>query len=420
MTAFTFFHAADLHLDTPFRGLTAVADAHPEVVRAVTTATFDAFDRLVADAVRERPAFVVIAGDVFDSAERSVRAQLRFRDGLARMAAAGVPSYVVHGNHDPAEGGPAVAWPAGVHVFGWEDAEAVSVVRDGEPLAVLAGVSHRRRAESRRLHRKLAPPAGPRGVLRVAVLHCNVGSDTGHEPYAPCELADLVGAGFDYWALGHVHERAVLHEDPWVVYPGNFQGRSIREAGPRGYVRVSVAGGRPVSVAFSATDAVRWMRQAVDVAGLPTIDAVDRAVADAVDRAAAAADGRPAIVRVELRGRGPVAADLARPEALADLTERARDAGAALEPFVWVERLVSACRPEVDLDARRRALDLLGQVLRVAQDLRSDPDALAAAWAELHDHPALRRDLAVPRREDAVAVLAEAELLCVELLERDG
>ncbi len=419
MTAFTFFHAADLHLDTPFRGLTADAEAHPEVVRAVSTATFDAFDRLVADALEERPAFVVIAGDVFDSEERSVRAQLRFRDGLARMAEAGVPSYVVHGNHDPAEGAPPVAWPAGVHVFGWEDADTVSVVRDGQLLAMLTGVSHRRRAESRRLNRKLVPPDGPERVLRVAVLHCNVGSDTGHEPYVPCELTDLTGAGFDYWALGHVHERAVLHEDPWVVYPGNLQGRSIREDGPRGYFRVAVADGRPVSAVFSAADAVRWVREAVDVAGLATIDAVDRAVADAVDRAAAVAEGRPAIVRVELRGRGPVAAALVRPDAVADLTERAREVGAARDPFVWVERLVPACRPEVDLDARRRAPDLLGQVLRVAQDLRDDPAGLSAAWAELHDHPAVRRDLAVPQGEDALAVLAEAELLCADLLERD-
>ena len=107
---FRFLHAADLHLDTPFTGMRRV-DA--SLVATLRDATTRAFDNLVNAALEHSVAFVVIAGDIYDGPERGVRAQLAFRNGLDRLAQAGIRSFVVHGNHDPLEDGwsanPAVA-----------------------------------------------------------------------------------------------------------------------------------------------------------------------------------------------------------------------------------------------------------------------------------------------------------------------
>src|SRR5690242_8646941 len=140
MTGFRFIHAADLHLDTPFEGL---ARTSPEVAAALRDASLAAFDALVELTLREQAAFLVIAGDLYDGAERGVRAQLRFLRGLERLSAAGVHVLMVHGNHDPLGGWSAIrAWPAGVHVFPSDAVEAVTVERDGEPLATVHGISY--------------------------------------------------------------------------------------------------------------------------------------------------------------------------------------------------------------------------------------------------------------------------------------
>src|SRR4051794_940456 len=143
MTAFRFVHAADLHLDTPFEGLGRTS---PEVAAALRDASLAAFDALVDLALREQAAFLVIAGDVYDGAERGVRAQLRFLRGLERLSGAGVEVLVAHGNHDPLDGWSAIrAWPAGVHVFGCNVVESVAVEREGAVLATVHGISYARR-----------------------------------------------------------------------------------------------------------------------------------------------------------------------------------------------------------------------------------------------------------------------------------
>src|SRR3954454_23894101 len=215
MSGFRFVHAADLHLDTPFEGL---ARTSPEVAAALRDASLAAFDALVELTLREQAAFLVLAGDVYDGAERGVRAQLRFLRGLERLSAAGVQVLVAHGNHDPLAGWSAIrAWPAGVHVFSSEAVEAVPVERDGHVLATVHGISYATRDCPASLLPRFAGAAGE--GLRVGVLHANVGGDPAHAAYSPCSVDQLRAAGLDYWALGHVHQRAVLCDgDPWVVY----------------------------------------------------------------------------------------------------------------------------------------------------------------------------------------------------------
>ncbi len=362
---FTFVHAADLHVASPFRGL---GRAPPRVTEALEGSTFATFAALVDLCLQRQVDFLLVAGDVYDAADRSLRAQLVVRDGLARLAAAGIESFVVHGNHDPLDGGlTALAWPAAVHIFG-AGLESVTAHARGEPVATVSGASF----PTRKVTSNLAAHFRALGseLFHIGLLHCNVGADTGHEAYAPCELADLTRAAVDYWALGHVHRRRVLHRAPWVVYPGNPQGRGFHECGERGCQVVRVDDRGAVELEAVPLDAVRLAEVEVDWgAGAPAA-AVGGAVGAGGGAAAAAAAGRPLVGRARLTGRGPLARELASTAAVADLVAVLRDQLASEEPLVWLAEVVVACRPELDLVRRRTGGDLVAQVLTVAEEWR--------------------------------------------------
>ena len=98
MNAFRFVHTADLHLDSPFLG---IQEVNEHVAGELREATFRTFDRIVELCLKRHVDFLLIAGDIYDSRDRSLRAQLRLRDGLRPLSEAGIPTFIVHGNHDP-------------------------------------------------------------------------------------------------------------------------------------------------------------------------------------------------------------------------------------------------------------------------------------------------------------------------------
>ena len=412
---FKFIHAADLHLDSPFRGVTAQA---PEIAAALQDATFRAFEGLIQLAIEQQVLFVLVAGDVYDGADRSIRAQLRFRDGLAQLAAHGIHAFVVHGNHDSLDGwSSALTWPDGVKAFGAQP-ETVVVQQDGLPVAAVSGISYGRSRVTESLAQQLHPDAGE--LFQIALLHANCGGYAEHEPYAPCTLDELAAAGFDYWALGHVHEHAVLSQYPHVVYPGNTQGRHIRESGPRGACVVHVDQGKQVELSFHPLDSVRWMAPNVSISGVDSVDALQRTLEKAALGGRDAADGRAVVCRITLEGSGALYDELARDGALTGLRDALRETLAAEQPFVWVERLESRCRPEMDLARRQEQGDLLGTALKVAAELL-DSDQLATQMApaleDLFQHRRAGKALDELSATELRALVDEARWLCVELLE---
>jgi exonuclease SbcD len=421
MTPFSFVHAADLHLDSPFKGITADA---PETAEVLRRATFDSFNALVNLCLKRRVQFLLLAGDVFDWADRSLRAQLFLRDGLARLDERGIHSYLVFGNHDPFAGRSLpVEWPDAVHIFGSKEVETCTAFWDGQPIASVLGISYGKQREGRNLARKYH--RGAADLFSIGVLHCNVGSETGHEPYAPCELSDLVGAGMDYWALGHVHQRRILDTDPYIVYSGNTQGRSFREQGERGCYLVSVDNEGAIDLEFCSLDAVRWSSGSVDIGGLGSFDLLDRAVSDVVEALAGNADGRPLVCRVALTGRGPLYPELQREGVVAELLERVRESFSSEDPFVWIQDLRLECLPEIDIARRREIRDLLGDVLRGAQAIRESGegdmrDLLGRALSDLYANRRVARALRPLSGPELADVLTQAEFLCINKLNGDG
>ncbi|MDP2232384.1 MAG: DNA repair exonuclease, partial [Actinomycetota bacterium] len=220
--AFTFIHTADLHLDAPFAGIDA---ADPRVREVLVDSTYAALDRIVSVAVERGVDFVLIAGDAYNSRDKSLRAQLRFKAACERLSSAGVPVFIAQGNHDPADGWTAnLTFPQSVRYFATDAVERIEVLdpESGEPLCALYGRGYATGPTKLNLARGFKRESADENA--VAVLHANVGGQADYESYAPCTMDDLRAAGMDYWALGHIHKPSELSDSPRVRYAGSPQG----------------------------------------------------------------------------------------------------------------------------------------------------------------------------------------------------
>ncbi len=327
---FSFLHAADLHLGSPLLGLALKDEA---IARRFAEASRRAFTSLVTQAINERVAFVLIAGDIYDGEWRDTSIGLFFARELARLHRELIPVYIIKGNHD-AESvvTSAITLPEAVTVFSTRKTET----RLLEDLRVAI---HGRSFPTREVadNWALAYPEAKHGWFNIGLLHTSCDGRPGHASYAPCTLADMAARGYDYWALGHVHEFEIVSSDPYVVYPGNLQGRSVRECGPKGAVIVDVEDGRVTNLRRIVTDQARWAVLAVDAQSHETEAALLGALEDAFRSVADAAEGRLVAARVRLTGETALhrrlVADQARfaDEVLAAAQRCAED--------IWLEKL---------------------------------------------------------------------------------
>ncbi|KAA5601797.1 metallophosphoesterase family protein [Blastochloris sulfoviridis] len=341
-SSFQFLHAADLHLDSPLRGLARRGEA----AGAFVEATRRALENLVDAAIAERVAFVIIAGDLYDGDWRDYATGQVFARQMGRLAQAAIRVFLVRGNHD-AESviTRQLPLPDAVHSFSVRAVESVAI----ENLGV---VLHGRGFAGRHVAENVArsyPPAVP-GRLNIGVLHTSLTGRDGHDVYAPCSIEDLKQTGYDYWALGHVHQREVVAADPYIVFPGNLQGRHARETGPKGATLVRVEGGRIRAVEARTLDAARFDHATLDLADIEAPADLARAARRAIAAAREAADGRPLALRLTLAGE----------TALHDhLHAHTEQVGEEMQALAWdagsdvlIEKVCLATRP------RRRGLSL--------------------------------------------------------------
>ncbi len=425
MKPFRFLHAADLHLDSPFRGMTALPDAVRDRVRE---STFLAFYRMIDAAVEERVDFVVISGDVYDLADRSLRAQIRFQKGMEKLAERGIPVFVVHGNHDPEDGRRAeLAWPETVRIFGSREVEAAPVCVGGKTVANVYGISYPTSAVTDNLADRFKVKEG--SPYDIAVLHCNVDGEASHDNYAPCSRAQLVQSGFHYWALGHIHARRVLHEHPHIVYPGNLQGRSVRETGAKGCYIVQVSDTGRTELKFRAVDALRWFCEPVSIAGIGTEQELRERIDERLEQVKAAADGRPSLVRLVFEGRGSLHTALQRGTHLQELIAEIRDEQAEwakqdeAAAFVWIESAHVQTGAPIDMRLLLEQDSFLGDLLRISRQLMNDEEELQAlcesALSGLLTHPKAGKIAAALAADERREWLKAAEQLAADLLTED-
>lgn len=371
-----FVHAADIHLDSPFTGLADKAGAPVERLRRCTRR---ALVNLVDHAIDEGIDFVVIAGDLYDGDWPDYHTGLFFIEQMTRLGRAGIPAYVLHGNHD-AESRITrrLTMPPNVRRF---SAERPQTFRDDDHKVALHGQSFATAAVADNLAR--AYPPAVRGMFNIGVLHTAAGGRQGHANYAPCSLDDLLAKGYDYWALGHVHAREVLHTHPHVVFPGNLQGRNIRETGVKGFTLVTVEDNRLVAADHVAADVARWSRPAVDVSDCAELADLVARVGRILEAESAAADGRLVIVRLVLTGRTPLHGLIAAsPERVA---AECRGVAAGVSEDLWIEKVVNDTRPVEDAARAASRPDAFGALIRSAADLLDDEAAFSALKADVDD-----------------------------------
>ena len=378
MRAFSFLHCADLHLGATIRTLTGLPT---EFEPRLSEAPIAALDRIVTTAIEKKVAGVIMAGDVFDNTHpTSVYTKCQFRDRLQKLGAAGIPTFIVTGNHDPLDNTVSnIVSPELVHFFGTK-VDDIPLMRDAEILAPVYGVSYGTSKDTK--NRAPEFPSKPKDPFSIAVLHTNVAGETGHDSYAPCELADLVERKFDYWALGHVHTRKTLREKgPVVHYPGNVQGLHRNEEGPRGVTLVEVASDRSVEISPVWPDTIRWHRRETSIDDLKSVNDVMNMFAEISDEISGDSPDQLNIVSWKLNGSGRVHAELRNPIAHDGLVEALREKHAPEhhDGKVWLRQLNDETSPARDIDQLRKQQDLLGNLLRLAEEARHNPGPRVSA-----------------------------------------
>lgn len=397
MDSITFIHAADLHLDSPFQNVNSL----DEIWRTrLQESGWQAFGQLISLAIERQVDFVVLSGDIFDQDSYSIKAHMRFYRQLQRLSQAAIHTYILHGNHDPQKSDSrnifAVNDPY-VHVFSADCVERFSHYKNGQEIARLYGRSfwqrhvhedlaaqyisyeEQERAASQAEYAVKGHAVQGYAPKKIAVLHGVVGKEAEHVPYAPTSTEQIKGSNFDYWAMGHVHTRKVLSSDqPLIVYPGNTQGRNIRETGAKGCYIVTLgnqgAGNWETNLNFYPLEQVRWEQITVDIEeidpiklekiGLPLlIDFVREQLEQQYTQI-----GKPMIVKLLLQGQTPLYRELRKADTLDVIREELES------QMIAIVEIVNYTRPLLDMERLRNQKTLLGEFLTLLQQVRQNPE----------------------------------------------
>jgi len=371
-----FIHAADIHLDSPLTGLSAYADAPVEMLR---TATRDAFTNLVTEAIEQPVDFMVIAGDLYDGTWKDHNTGIYFCKEMGRLKKAGIPVYVLFGNHDAeSEMTKKLQLPDNVFTF---DTRKPTTFR----LEHLKVALHGRSFKEKETLENFATgyPAPVPGMFNIGVLHTALEGNSAHANYAPCSLDELHAKGYHYWALGHVHEHQIWKGASMVVFPGNLQGRHIRETGPRGAVLVTADESGVQEVERLFVDVLRWRSLEVNVTGCNSLFEVVSAIGKALEGIVENSPSTiPTAVRVTVTGKTPAHGDLFGLESQLRAEVLALAVAIGSERL-WIEKVKVATSAADDGEAVKSRADALSDLQDLLEAAETDPDFLKSLQDDL-------------------------------------
>lgn len=371
-----FIHAADIHLDSPLTGLSAYPDAPVEMLR---TATRDAFTNLVSEAIEQQVDFMVIAGDLYDGAWKDHNTGIYFCKEMGRLKKSGIPVYVLFGNHDAeSEMTKKLQLPDNVHTF---DTRKPTTFRLEHVKVALHGRSFKERETLENLAAGYPPPIP--GMFNIGVLHTALEGNSAHANYAPCSLDELHAKGYHYWALGHVHEHQIWTGASTVVFPGNLQGRHIRETGPRGAIIVTAdeVGVQDIKRLF--VDVLRWTSLEVNVTACYSLSEVVSAIGKALENIIETSPSTiPTAVRIIVTGKTPAHGDLFGLESQlrAEVLALAAVLGAER---LWIEKVKVGTSAGDDGEAVRARTDALSDLQSLLEAAETDADFLQSLQEDL-------------------------------------
>lgn len=357
-----FLHAADLHLDSPMRGLERYEGAPADQIRG---ATRRALENLVRLAIDENVALVIIAGDLYDTDWKDYNTALFLSQQMSKLRQAGIRVFVVTGNHDAASQiTRSLRMPGNVRFLSTREPETVLLEELG---IAIHGQGFAERAVRYDLSAEY--PSATKDFFNIGILHTAATGRAGHEPYAPCTIEGLLSKNYDYWALGHVHQREILHEDPWIVFPGNTQGRHVNESGAKGCTLANIQDGRCVSVEHRNLDVVRWKVCDIDISEADSPEDLLDCVRVRLEEEYRNADDLLVATRVRMIGTSAAHAQLIRnPEKWAgEIRAAATDVSGGT---IWIEKVTISTRPLISLVERIAQNDPVADMLRLIQELQ--------------------------------------------------
>ena len=278
-----FIHAADLHLDSPFKGLKQL---HPTLFEAVYQSTFQSFQNIVTSAIENKIDFLLISGDIYDEENQSVKAQAFFRDQMKRLEEADIMVYLLHGNHDfMGRNSLRIQMPPNVIIFDVKPETHLFKTRGNETVAI-SGFSYPTRWVKERMIEQY-PKRHRQAEFHIGMLHGYLeGSASKEGVYAPFSINDLLDLSYDYWALGHIHKREILYSSPFIIYPGNIQGRNPNETGAKGAYLITMEKGSESTQEFISTAPIKWKEKRLSLESVGSLQSLYAKIEEECEREA--------------------------------------------------------------------------------------------------------------------------------------
>ena len=397
MSSIRFFHTADLHLDSPFKGMSDLPDKAFEQLR---NSTFEAFATLIQKAIEEKPDFILIVGDIYDGEDRSLRAQKIFQDGMEQLGQHKIPVVISYGNHDHLKG----KWtrfslPENVYVMPPKTTTLVLNIRDVQ--VNIYGFSYPERHVTQSMI-DTYPVATEQDAVHIGMLHGSLQGNTTHDVYAPFTVEELLSKNYDYWALGHIHKRQVLHIDPPIIYPGNIQSRHRKEQGIKGFYDVTMTH-FAADCTFVPTSTIVYDNLQVDCKNLIHANEVLKACAQVLE------DFRKqfgaGVVWLHLTNIEEQNMSLFEETSMLEWLEVIREQEEDSTPFIWVHSLEADDHTVVTYEPTLAATS----VLEVLGDW--DEQQLKKVVKDLYQHPKGSRYLEDLTSEDLNNLVLEAKQL---------
>ncbi len=405
MRDISFIHAADLHLDSPLKGM----EHHmpTDIIERAKESSFVSLHRIVDKAIEEKVDFVLFAGDIYDSEHRSIRAQIKFRKEMERLNKEGIEVFLIHGNHDflMAKGN-RIDLPENVHIFG-SDVEFKAYQDHGETIAHIYGFSYGQRAVTENLTPYYQKKEGV--FYHIGMLHGSVEQSVEHDTYAPFQISQLQEKEFDYWALGHIHKRQELSAEPPIIYAGNIQGRHKKELGDKGcyLVRLSKL---DTKYEFYPTNDITWKQVNMSLTGIEDTTAFLRECVNLLEKEREMKKG--VFLTVIFQGESILSSLLKEYGTMEEFLTTLLDSEEGREDFVWIV----SYKDETYENAQVREESFLGEVLTLAKEY-SEIDELLAPITET----AFSRKIGMSfSEEEQEEIQKEAEALLLHFFREAG
>ncbi len=399
-----FLHTADLHLDSPMVGLRHLPKA---IFHRLQESTFKALKNITDAAIKHEVDFVLISGDLYDGEDRSIRAQAVLRNEMNRLAEKGIKVYAIHGNHDHL-GGNSIQLEFPENVYFFKDQLEIAAFRKNDGTLVhLYGFSYPKRHVTERWIDKYERSDG--ADFHIGLLHGHFEGASDHGKYAPFRLSELLDKGYDYWALGHIHKRTLLSQQPHVVYPGNPQGRHRKELGDKGAYIVTLTETSSDIMFFETADVI-WEDMVIYGKNASSFNEVYESCLAAIDEKRR--EGKGLLLDIHIDQLNSSLTEVKEKIDNGELLELLQDAEKAEESFVWVHRLAYTENIAFDRASLIKQSDFYEELF----DTIETYDQLNIALSQLYQHSQARRHLGELAEKEKEQLVRDAEKVLFQLL----